>query len=459
MASRPPAASKGVQRSDPMAVHAAIGPTVTEAPLPAPTLRQAFAQPAAFTLLAFGFASGLPFLLVGGTLSVWLRDSGVGLEEIGLFSLVGLAYSLKFLWAPLMDRLRLPLLGRLGQRRSWLLAAQSVIALALVGMALITPATQLAVFVLITVVAAFAGATQDVVVDAYRIEIAPAPVQGALAATYMLGYRLALLVSGAFALVLADHLPWTSVYLVMAALMVLAMLLTLLAREPSPAAPSAERPDIAPVARIAEGVIGPFRDFFARFPAAVGVALLLFIGLIKVPDQLLGVMALPFYLDSGFSKTEIAAVSKVFGVWMGIGGAFLGGVVVVRLGVTRALLIAVILGALSNLLYLALALRPGELTLFTAVIAGENAAGGFLGAAAVAWLSALVNQRYTATQYALFSSLVTLPGKLLGGLSGYLVAGVGYAAFFVLTTLAMLPTLALWLWLRRRVQLDTPASG
>ncbi|MFM8355541.1 MAG: MFS transporter, partial [Gammaproteobacteria bacterium] len=236
-------------------------------------------------------------------------------------------------------------------------------------------------------------------------------------------------------------------------------LLTLLAREPSPAAPSAERPNIAPVARLAEGVIGPFRDFFARFPAAVGVALLLFIGLIKVPDQLLGVMALPFYLDSGFSKTEIAAVSKVFGVWMGIGGAFLGGVVVVRLGVTRALLIAVILGALSNLLYLALALRPGELTLFTAVIAGENAAGGFLGAAAVAWLSALVNQRYTATQYALFSSLVTLPGKLLGGLSGYLVAGVGYAAFFVLTTLAMLPALALGLWLRRRVQLDTPASG
>jgi PAT family beta-lactamase induction signal transducer AmpG len=432
---------------------------VTQAPPPAPSLRQAFAQPAAFTLLAFGFASGLPFLLVGGTLSVWLRDSGVGLEEIGLLSLVGLAYSLKFLWAPLMDRLRLPLLGRLGQRRSWLLAAQAVIALALVGMALITPATQLAVFVLITVVAAFAGATQDVVVDAYRIEIAPAPVQGALAATYMLGYRLALLVSGAFALVLADHLPWTSVYLVMAALIVLAMLLTLLAREPSPAAPSAERPNIAPVARLAEGVIGPFRDFFARFPAAVGVALLLFIGLIKVPDQLLGVMALPFYLDSGFSKTEIAAVSKVFGVWMGIGGAFLGGVVVVRLGVTRALLIAVILGALSNLLYLALALRPGELTLFTAVIAGENAAGGFLGAAAVAWLSALVNQRYTATQYALFSSLVTLPGKLLGGLSGYLVAGVGYAAFFVLTTLAMLPALALWLWLRRRVQLDTPASG
>lgn len=459
MASRPPSASKGVQRSDPMAVQAAIGPTVTEAPRPAPSLRQAFAQPAAFTLLAFGFASGLPFLLVGGTLSVWLRDSGVGLEEIGLLSLVGLAYSLKFLWAPLMDRLRLPLLGRLGQRRSWLLAAQAVIALALVGMALITPATQLAVFVLITVVAAFAGATQDVVVDAYRIEIAPAPVQGALAATYMLGYRLALLVSGAFALVLADHLPWTSVYLVMAALMVLTMLLTLLAREPSPAAPSAERPNIAPVARLAEGVIGPFRDFFARFPAAVGVALLLFIGLIKVPDQLLGVMALPFYLDSGFSKTEIAAVSKVFGVWMGIGGAFLGGVVVVRLGVTRALLIAVILGALSNLLYLALALRPGELTLFTAVIAGENAAGGFLGAAAVAWLSALVNQRYTATQYALFSSLVTLPGKLLGGLSGYLVAGVGYAAFFVLTTLAMLPALALWLWLRRRVQLDTPASG
>lgn len=432
---------------------------VTQAAPPAPTLREAFAQPAAFTLLAFGFASGLPFLLVGGTLSVWLRESGVGLEEIGLLSLVGLAYSLKFLWAPLIDRMRLPVLGRLGQRRSWLLAAQAVVALALVGMALITPGTHLAVFVLITVVAAFAGATQDVVVDAYRIEIAPAPVQGALAATYMLGYRLALLVSGAFALVLADLLPWTSVYLVMAALMLAAMVLTLLAREPARTAAVGARPDIAPAALLADGVIGPFRDFFVRFPAGVGIALLLFIGLIKVPDQLLGVMAMPFYLDSGFSKTEIAAVSKVFGVWMGIAGAFLGGVVVVRLGVTRALLIAVILGALSNLLYLALALRPGELTLFTAVIAGENAAGGFLGAAAVAWLSALVNQRYTATQYALFSSLVTLPGKLIGGLSGFLVAGFGYAAFFVLTTLAMLPALLLWYWLRSRVRLDAPASG
>jgi PAT family beta-lactamase induction signal transducer AmpG len=205
---------------------------------------------------------------------------------------------------------------------------------------------------------------------------------------------------------------------------------------------------------LTDGVIGPFRDFLSRFAGPLGLALLLFVGLLKIPDQLLGVMAMPFYLDSGFSKTEIAAVSKVFGVWMGIAGAFLGGAAVVRFGLARALLVAMVLGAASNLLYLLLALFPGDVTVFTLVIAGENGAGGFLGAAAVAWLSALVNRRYTATQYALFSSLVTLPGKLIGGLSGYMVAAIGYVGFFVFTTLAILPAVALWWWLRSRVDID-----
>lgn len=420
-----------------------------------PSLRAAFAQPASVTLLAFGFASGLPFLLVGGTLSAWLKESGVALEDIGLLSLVGLAYSLKFLWAPAVDRLRLPLLRRLGQRRSWLVAAQVVLVASLLAMALITPGGHLALFVVVTVVAAFAGATQDVVVDAYRIEIAPAPVQGALAATYMLGYRLALLVSGAFALLLADQMSWTRVYLAMAGFMAVTLLATLLAREPA----AGERPATAWRELLADGVVGPFRDFFARYAGWLGVALLLFVGLIKVPDQLLGVMAIPFYLDSGFSKTEIAAVSKVFGVWMGIAGAFLGGAAVVRFGVSRALLAAVVIGAASNLLFVLLARFPGDLSLFTVVIAGENAAGGFLGAAAVAWLSALVDQRYTATQYALFSSLVSLPGKLLGGFSGFMVTATGYVPFFILSTLALLPALLLWRWLRPRVDLDAAGAA
>lgn len=412
------------------------------------SLRQAFGQPAARALLVFGFASGLPFLLVGGTLSVWLKDSGVSLEDIGLISLAGLAYAFKFLWAPLVDHLPLPGLQTLGRRRAWLVAAQGLLALCLLGMSLLTPAGGLLPFVLITVLAGFAGATQDVVVDAYRIEIAPPEQQGALAATYTLGYRLALLVSGALALMLADQLPWADIYELMAGITGLLMIATLMADEPLQ--PATQAPAALGQA-LSHAVLGPFRDVFSRFSGRLGLALLLFIGLFKISDQMLGVMALPFYLDCGFSKTEIAAVSKLFGVWVGIAGAFLGGAVVMRLGVQRTLLVAMLLGALSNLLYLLLAAHPGELPVFIAVIGGENLSGGFLGAAAVAWLSALVSREYTATQYALFSSLVTLPGKLLGGLSGFMVADLGYDGFFLLSVLAVLPALLLFAWLRPRM--------
>lgn len=413
-----------------------------------PSLREAFAQPAAFTMFFFGFTSGLPFLLVGGTLSAWLKESGVSLEDIGLMSLAGLAYSFKFLWSPAVDRVRLPLLGRaLGQRRSWLLAAQMVLTASLLVMAKTTPYGPVLMFVGIIVVAAFAGATQDVVVDAYRIEIAPEEAQGALAATYTLGYRIALLGSGAFALFLADHLPWETVYEFMAAAVALVMIATLLAREPE----RAEVRATSVAQAIEDSVIGPFRDFFRRYSGWLGLGLLAYIGLFKISDQMLGVMALPFYLDSGFTKTEIGAISKVFGVWIGIAGAFLGGAVVVRLGVQRTLLIAMILGAISNLLYLLLSVNHGNLAIFTAVIGGENLAGGFLGTAAVAWLSSLVNREYTATQYALFSSLMTLPGKLIGGVSGFMVAGMGYEGFFIFSTVAIFPALALFFWLQPRL--------
>ncbi|MCC2639087.1 MAG: Signal transducer [Moraxellaceae bacterium] len=416
------------------------------------SLRQAFAQPAALTMFFFGFTSGLPFLLVGGTVSAWLKEGGVTLETIGLISYATLTYSLKFLWSPAVDRLRLPLLGRLGQRRGWLLGAQLLLLASLLGMAFMTP-QNLPLFIGCIFLAAFAGATQDVVVDAYRIEIAPLETQGALAATYTLGYRLALLASGALAFILADHVSWPEVYQLMALLLIGVMVATLLAREP---AHSAAR--VASLgATIGDGVIGPFRDFFQRYRGRIGIALLLFIGLFKISDQMLGVMAVPFYLDSGFTKTEIGAVSKVFGVWIGIAGAFLGGATVVRFGIERTLLAGIIVGGASNLLYLLLAMHPGDLTLFTLVISGENFAGGFLGTAAVAWLSALVNRRYTATQYALFSSLVTLPGKLIGGLSGFMVTAMSYTGFFIFSTLAVLPALLLFFWLRPRVQLASDA--
>lgn len=413
-------------------------------------LLTAFLQPAAFTLFLFGFASGLPFLLVGGTLSVWLKESGVSLEDIGLISLAGLAYAFKFVWAPLVDRFRLPLLGHLGQRRSWLFAAQLLLALSLLAMSVLTPMGSLSYFVLITVVAGFAGATQDVVVDAYRIEIAPAEQQGALAATYTLGYRLALLVSGALTLWLADHFPWSLIYQLMAALVGLILLVTLWAREPE--RPSHEMTQEAFWPALARSVVSPFKDFFVRYAGGLGIALLLFIGLFKISDQMLGVMAFPFYLDSGFSKSEIAAVSKLFGVWVGIAGAFLGGAIVVRWGVNKTLFVAMLLGAVSNLLYLLLAQYPGNIDVFVAVIGGENLSGGFLGAAAVAWLSSLVNQQYTATQYALFSSLVTLPGKLIGGFSGFMVTDMGYSGFFIFSTLAVIPAVLLFLWIVPRIK-------
>ncbi|MEL0028519.1 MAG: MFS transporter, partial [Perlucidibaca sp.] len=224
------------------------------------SLRQAFAQPAALTLFLFGFASGLPFLLVGGTLTVWLKDSGISLEDIGLISLASLAYAFKFIWAPLVDRFQLPLLRRLGQRRSWLLAAQLLLAASLLLMSLVAPGGSLPVFVALTVLAGFAGATQDVVVDAYRIEIAPQEQQGALAATYTLGYRFALLISGALALLLADHLPWPLIYQLMAALVGVIMLATLWASEPDVGPRHPEVAGESLLTTLRTSIVGPFRD-------------------------------------------------------------------------------------------------------------------------------------------------------------------------------------------------------
>lgn len=420
----------------------------------APRIRDAFLHPSAWTMFFFGFASGLPFLLVSGTLAYWLRENSITLKDITMIASAGMAYSLKFLWSPLVDRLRLPLLGRLGQRRSWLLLTQILVMLGLMAMASVTP-SQLGLFVGLTLLVAFAGATLDIAVDAYRIEIAPVEAQGALVATYSLGYRMALIISGALALVLADHAIWPNVYRAMAACMLIPVAANLMAREPEVLRIQVQSWSEG----LREGVVEPFADFFRRFGGRVGLLILLFILLFKVSDQALvgGIMG-PFYLDQGFSKTEIATISKVYGIWVGIAGAFLGGVAVVRWGVERALLVGIVLGALSNLLYLWLIGANGDVAMLTLVISGENLAQGLLGTTAVAYLSALVNQRYTATQYALFSSLITLPGKVLGFYSGRIVEAVGYAPYFWITTLAIVPAIALFFWLLPRVKLDREAA-
>lgn len=402
-------------------------------------------------MLCLGFTSGLPFLLVGGTLSVWLKDAGADIEDIGLFSLLGIAYSLKFFWAPMLDRHAFPGLTRLGRRRSWLLVSQALLAMSLGAMAVLGPQPELLYgFAALTALAAFAGATQDVAIDAWRIEMADTAEQGALAATQTLGYRLALLFSGAFALFLADHLPWSGVYGLMAGTAFLMMLPVWLGREPA----AKTHPPVSLTSMLTD----PFRDFISRYPGTAGAVLLAFIGLFKMSDQMLGVMALPYYLDCGFSKTEIAAVSKLFGVWIGIAGAFIGGASVRYFGVHRSLVAAIIVGAASNLLYPLLQVFPASLPVFIAVIGGENLSGGFLGTSAVAFLSLLVNRHYSATQYALLSSVVTLPGKLIGGFSGFAVAAVGYQLFFIGSAVSALPALVLFWWLHRRKALSSEAT-
>jgi len=405
-------------------------------------IARAFATPSALTMLFLGLGSGLPFLLVGGTLSTRLRDGGVALSAIGLISYASFFYVLKFLWAPLVDRYALPFLGR---RRGWLLASQLALAAALAAMAVHEPGTSMAAFVALVALASFAGATQDIVVDAYRIEIAPLESQGALAATYTLGYRLGLILSGAIALYIADLAGWRTAYLAMAALMLLPAAATLASREPDPRAALGVRE----IDLIAAFVL-PFANFFRAHGAILALALLAFVGLFKFPDQMIGVLAGPFYLDSGYTKADIATVSKLYGVWIGIGGAFLGGVCVAAFDLRRLLAVAAVAVAASNLAFLLMALHPSALWAFFAAISADNLAQGFAGTVLVAFMSSLTHRSFTATQYALLVSLANLPGKLVGGLSGYLVEATGYPTFFLLSSLSVVPTLLLlaWLWPR-----------
>jgi PAT family beta-lactamase induction signal transducer AmpG len=412
----------------------------------------AFGKPSAATMFFLGFGSGLPFLLVGGTVSTWLRDAGLKLSVIGLISYAGFFYTLKFLWSPLLDRFTAPITGRLGRRRGWLVLSQLVIAVSLGLMGLVGPSPQSqAMFVALIALTALGGSTQDTVVDAYRIEIAPVEQQGALAATYTLGYRLALLASGAGALYLAEYWSWRGAYGVMAALMLVPLGATLLAREPEVAVVHARS--------LAQTFTGPFLEFFRRNGLWLALGLLAFVGLYQLPDQVLGVIANPFYRDTGFSKAEIATVSKIFGVWVGIAGAFLGGAVVSAWGVKKPLIPAAIAVAASNLLFITMSVFPGERWAFVLTIAGDNLSQGFGGTVLVAFMSSLASARYTATQYALMSSLANLPGRFIGGLSGFVVESTSYTTFFVFSTFSVLPTLLVLAWLWGRLEEAAPPEA
>lgn len=419
-----------------------------------------YLQPRVLGMLFLGFSAGLPLLLVGGTFTAWLRDIGVELAAIGFLSWVGMAHSIKVIWAPLIDRAPVPLLTRwLGRRRAWMLLAQLVIAGSLLGMALTDPRQQLTLIALFAVLAAFGSATQDIAIDAYRVEAEARHRQAAMAATYVTGYRVAVLAAGAGALHLAALNDWTLAYSVMAGLMAVGMLTTLIIKEPEVQITEATR---ELEARIAEylaqtrrtgwqrqvsawfigAVVSPFADFFQRYGKAA-LVILLFVGCFRISDIFMGVMANPFYLDLGFSKTDIANIAAAFGLGMTLAGAALGGVLVARFGIARILILTAFMAPATNLTFAWLAfIGPQQYGLIMAIIA-DNVTGGMAIAVFIAYLSSLTNTAYTATQYALFSSIMTLPGQFAAGFTGLLAANVGWVSFFFVTALTGLPAIIL----------------
>ena len=417
-----------------------------------------YLEPASWRMLFLGFSAGLPLLLVLGTLSFRLREAGIDRSTIGFLSWVGLAYGFKWVWSPLVDRLPLPLLTRwLGRRRSWLLLAQATVVAGLVGMALLDPQVALEPVVWCALVVAFASATQDIALDAFRIESADAEHQAALAATYQTGYRLAMIWAGAGVLWVAArvagaddntylHAAWQTAYLVMAASMGLGVLTVLLSPEP------AQR-ELPPARNAAEWLRGalvePFAEFIRRYRWQAALILGL-IAVYRISDVVMGIMANPFYVDMGYTKDEVAAVTKVFGVIMTLAGAFIGGVLSMRLGVMRILMLGAILSALTNMLFAWLATRGHDLTALVWVISADNLASGIASAAFIAYLSSLTNVNYSATQYALFSSMMLLAPKWLAGFSGVYVDAHGYEAFFTSTALLGAPVLLL-VWLASRI--------
>ena len=431
-----------------------------------------YTQPASLRMLALGFSAGLPLLLVLGTLSFWLREAGIDRTTIGYLSWVGLAYAFKWVWAPLVDRLPLPgLTRRLGRRRSWLLLSQLLIAAGLLGMASQNPQLALTPMVWSALVVAFGSATQDIALDAYRIESASMQEQAALAATYQTGYRLAMIWAGAGVLWVATLAQgaqlgyavraWQVAYSVMAACMVVGIVTVLLSPEPQP------RP-LPPSRSVQEwlhsALAAPFADFIARYRWQAALVLGL-IAVYRISDVVMGIMANPFYVDMQFSKEQVALVSGMFGIFFTLLGTFIGGVLALRLGVMRVLMLGAVLSAASNLLFAWLASHPEMAqslwqfsilgrsfsipSTLTAVIAADNLSGGIASAAFIAYLSGLTSISYSATQYALFSSIMLLLPKFIAGFSGKFVDLHGYPSFFIGTALLGIPVVIL-VWLAGR---------
>ncbi len=406
-----------------------------------------YLQRPVIVMFLLGFSAGLPFLLVYSTLSAWLSDAGLRMSTISTFAWLGFAYSLKFVWAPFIDSLPVPVLTRLiGRRRSWMLLAQVVIACALLIMANTDPSQAIGAFAAIALVVAFASATQDIVIDAYRIESAEIRLQGVLAASYQYGYRLALLVAGAGALYIAEFMSWQLAYTAMSACMAVGIATTLWCREPDVAATVHSYRGLGFVARIAHwakpAVIDPLVDFFQRF-GRFALVIVLFIVFFRLSDYVLGILANPFYLDIGFSKAEIASVAKIYGIVVSLVGAGAGGWAVVKYGVARCLIIATVLIASTNLFFALMVYVGAEIWMLAVTISADNFAMGVGGTVLIAYLSSLVNQSFTATQYALMSSLMSILGKFTAGYSGNVQESIGWMGFFFYAAALGLPAILL----------------
>jgi PAT family beta-lactamase induction signal transducer AmpG len=501
------------------------------------TLR-AFKHPRVITMLFFGISAGLPLLLIFSSLSLWLREAGIEKSAVTYFSWAALGYSFKFVWAPLVDKLSIPLLTHyFGRRRAWLLLSQIMIIAAISLMACIDPATgTLTAMAWAAVLLGFSSATQDVVLDAYRIESAESDLQALMSSSYIAGYRIGMLIAGAGALYIASYLgstmdeysysAWKWSYLIMALMMSIGLITTLIINEPeqkntgsllkghdylgflvlfimavtgfiltysyssqlalifkevlqpllmnshlagliteflrlllalfiaSLVAKVAIMMGIVKKDIVEQTYIAPVKDFFQRYGWSLAWLLLALIGLYRISDIVLGVISNVFYQDLGFTKPEIASVVKSFGLLMTIVGGFLGGLLAVRFGVMRILFLGALLSALTNLLFMLLAQSGHDMTLLYMVISADNLSAGLASAAFIAFLSSLTNVSFTAVQYAIFSSLMTLLPKVLGGYSGTMVEVIGYQSFFLITALMGVPVLFLIIWAGKRFKLN-----
>ncbi|HEX3954807.1 MAG TPA: AmpG family muropeptide MFS transporter [Stellaceae bacterium] len=419
------------------------------------TALSAYREPRLIAVLLMGFSSGLPLALTFGTLSYWLAEIGVSLTAIGLFGLVRSSYSLKFLWSPLIDRLPIPFLTAwLGRRRSWALAIQVLLALAILALGSTDPRLDPAMTALAAVVVAFLSASQDIVIDAYRIELLRPEEQGAGAAATQWGYRFGMLASGAGALYAANYGGWHFAYALMAGLMLVGMVTVWFTPEPGGVQPPEPLPGPTTAARarawLTRAVAAPFFDLFLRHGGSRMLAIVLFIVLYKFGDALAGSMANPLYVMLGFTKVEVATVAKVYGVIATLAGVAFGGILVARIGVFRSLLICGGLQALSNLMYAMQVWAGHDVAMLALTIGGENLTGGMASAAFVAYLSGLCSRDFTATQYALLSSLATVGLNVLAASGGALAQALGWIPFFLISTLFCAPALFLLLWLMRQ---------